>query len=208
MVKQSSTVNICFCQGVVKGQIFSPTPSVAKLNVMVRCDRKNPKTKKKEMHVHNFTAYGADALQMTALCHDGSVVFLTYHIEIKLRVDRQSGVSKVVEENVVDSILVHPDEAAGRVPYLNRCFFQGIYLGVAKQPNAEGIFVLSAYAEADNGSRLHVSFIVYGEQAEKIQSRFSKGQRILIEYKIEKSKRILRNGKNEYFTNRVVERVG
>lgn len=209
MVKQNGMVNLCFCQGVVKGQVYSPSPEVAKLNVIVRCSRKNPKTKKKDIHVHNFIAYGFDASQVVSLCHDGSVVFIAYHVDTKIRIDRKTGVAKVIEENIIDSINLHPDDSVGRIPYLNRCFFQGIFLGLMKQPNAEGIYVLDAYFDSENGDRVHLKFFVYGDElAQRILMNHTKGERMLIEYQIEKSKRILKNGSTEYFTNRVVDRIG
>lgn len=209
MIKQNSMVNLCFCQGVVRGQVFSPNPDVAKINVMVRCSRKNPKTKKRDIHLHNFIAHGFDATQIATLCHDGSVVFITYHVETKIRADNKTGVTKLIEENVIDTISLHPEDTVGKVPFLNRCFFQGIFLGLTKQPNAEGIYVLDACYDQDDGGRMHLKFFVYGDaQAQNISASHNKGERILIEYQLEKSKRIMANGNTEFYENRVVDRIG
>ena len=54
MVNQNKMVNLGHCQGIVVGEVFSPYPNIAILNVRVKSDRKNPETKKHEMHLINF----------------------------------------------------------------------------------------------------------------------------------------------------------
>lgn len=209
MVKQDSMVNIGFCQGVVKGNVYSPTSTIAKLNVQVRCDRKNPKTRKREIHVLNFTMYGDEAGKLSKTVGDGDAVFIIYHLESKVRVNRQTGISTITEEAVADSISAFQTETFGRTPYLNRGFFQGTYLGVIAQPNSNGIYILTVYAEnKDSGERIHMPFVIYGTFGKTIEEKFKKGQRILVEYKIEKSKRQRCDATTEHFTNRVVERIG
>ena len=50
--------------------------------------------------------------------------------------------------------------------------------------------------------------MVYGVLGEHIINTFHKGETVLIEYKVEKSKRTLADGSGEYFTNYVIERIG
>lgn len=56
MVKNKSTVNFGICQGVVRASPFSPMPGIAMFDVRVKSNRKNPKTKRYEVHVLNFVA--------------------------------------------------------------------------------------------------------------------------------------------------------
>lgn len=209
MVKQNSMINIGFCQGLVKGRVYLPKSTIAKLNVQVRCDRKNPKTRKREIHVLNFTVYGNEAEKLAEIADDGDVVFITYHLESKVRVNRQNGISTITEENVADCISVFKQDFSGRTPYLNHGFFQGRYLGVIAQPNSSGIYILTIYAENhETGEKVHMPFVIYGPLGKTIEEKYKKGQCILVEYKIEKSKRIRRDNSVEHFTNRVVERIG
>ncbi len=74
--------------------------------------------------------------------------------------------------------------------------------------NATGIYVLNVRAEDKiNGNRMFTSFVIYSTIGDKIREYYKKGRRIMVEYKIEKSKRELPDGRNEFFTNRVVERI-
>jgi len=50
-------------------------------------------------------------------------------------------------------------------------------------------------------------FYVFGKYAEHIAQAFQKGKPALIEYKIEKSKHVRRDGRTEYFTNCIVEQI-
>jgi len=49
---------------------------------------------------------------------------------------------------------------------------------------------------------------VYGALGEFIESNFTKGELVLVEYKIEKSKRLRPDGQADYFTNCVLEKIG
>ena len=208
MKNQKFTVNIGYCQGVIQGNVFRQKNSVAKFNVAVRSDRKNPKTNKKEVHVLNFTMYGESAESLHLLCGDRDRVFVAYHLESRVKVNRKTGIGECVEEYVADSVIVRNIGDNNRLPTLNRGYLECEFLDITEMYNATGIYVLNVRAEDKiNGNRMFTSFVIYSTIGDKIREYYKKGRRIMVEYKIEKSKRELPDGRNEFYTNRVVERI-
>lgn len=208
MKNQKFTVNMGHCQGMMQGNVFRQKNSVAKFNVAVRSDRKNPKTNKKDVHVLNFTMYGEDAENLHLLCGDRDRVFVTYHLESRVKVNRKTGVGECVEEYVADSVIVRNIGENDRLPTLNRGYLECEFLDITEMYNATGIYLLNVRAEDKiNGNRMFTSFVIYSALGDKIREYYKKGRRIMVEYKIEKSKRELPDGQNEYYTNRVVERI-
>ncbi len=209
MRNQKFTVNVGFCQGTVQGNVFHQRSSVAKFNVMVRTDRKNPKTNRKEVHVLNFTMYGEAAESLHLLIGDRDKVFVTYHLEARVKVNKKTGISECVEEYVADSVVVRNGDINDRLPTINRGYLECDFLDIAEMHNAKGIYVLNVRAEDKmNGNKMYTSFIIYSALGDKIREYYKKDRRIMVEYKLEKSKRELPDGRNEYYTNRVVERIG
>ena len=95
-----------------------------------------------------------------------------------------------------------------RLPTLNRGYLECEFLDITEMYNATGIYVLNVRAEDKiNGNRMFTSFVIYSTIGDKIREYYKKGRRIMVEYKIEKSKRELPDGRNEFYTNRVVERI-
>lgn len=208
MKNQKFTVNMGYCQGVIQGNVFRQKNSVAKFNVAVRSDRKNPKTNKKEVHVLNFTMYGEAAESLHLLCGDRDRVFVAYHLESRVKVNRKTGIGECVEEYVADSVIVRNIGDNDRLPTLNRGYLECEFLDITEMYNATGIYVLNVRGEDKiNGNRMFTSFVIYSTIGDKIREYYKKGRRIMVEYKIEKSKRELPDGRNEFFTNRVVERI-
>ena len=193
---------------MMQGNVFRQKNSVAKFNVAVRSDRKNPKTNKKDVHVLNFTMYGEAAENLHLLCGDRDRVFVTYHLESRVKVNRKTGVGECVEEYVADSVIVRNIGENDRLPTLNRGYLECEFLDITEMYNATGIYLLNVRAEDKiNGNRMFTSFVIYSALGDKIREYYKKGRRIMVEYKIEKSKRELPDGQNEYYTNRVVERI-
>lgn len=207
MVKNKSTVNFGICQGVVRASPFSPMPGIAMFDVRVKSNRKNPKTKRYEVHVLNFVAKGAVAEEARKTIHDGSIVFLSFHLEERTNVT-DNGVCNFHQERVVDKIIVRSPYEYGAPGYTNHGVLQGKYIGITKIETAEGIYDLTIMLNDPLKRRpQHFSFIVYGVLGESIEKRFVKGQTVLVEYKIEKSKRTRRDGKVDHFTNLVLEKI-
>lgn len=207
MVVPNGSVNCGFCQGVVQGAIYSPKETIAKVNIQVKDERKNPKTKKRPVYVLNFTAYDENARQLVKLCKTGDVLFIRYHLDFKVKIDRHTGIGAFRDEKIIDDIALCNVSGKKTIANLNFGLFQGTYIGITKQPNANNIYVLSALEEK-NHAKIHLRFMVYGALGEFIEATVTKGELILIEYKIEKSKRLRPDGQADYFTNCVLERIG
>lgn len=200
--------NFGFCQGIIKGTVYSPNDSVAMINLLVRSNRKNPKTKKREISLLNFSARGENAKKLQELCHDGDIAMVSFHLEEKLHIEKKNGVSNPVQEMVIDDIIIRGPASDGKQPYLNKGFIQGAFLGIYRIPGAEGISVVNVLRnDLEKGVKQHHRFFVYGAFGEQIERSFEKGRPTLVEYKIEKSKHVPENGKAEYFTNCVIEQI-
>ena len=132
MKNQKFTVNMGYCQGMMQGNVFRQKNSVAKFNVAVRSDRKNPKTNKKDVHVLNFTMYGEAAENLHLLCGDRDRVFVTYHLESRVKVNRKTGVGECVEEYVADSVIVRNIGENDRLPTLNRGYLECEFLDITE----------------------------------------------------------------------------
>jgi hypothetical protein len=209
MVKLNGSVNCGFCQGVVKGDVYSPADSVAKVNIQVKDERKNPKTKKRPLYVLNFTAFDENAHQLVKHCKAGDILFVRYHLDVKVNIDRHTGIGAFRDERIIDDVVLCKPSGKRTVANLNCGIFQGVFIGITKQPNADNIYMVSVLEErSSDNSKLHQRFVVYGALGEFIESNFTKGELVLVEYKIEKSKRLRPDGQADYFTNCVLEKIG
>ena len=207
MVKNKSSINFGICQGVVRGSPFAPMPDVTMFDVRVKSNRKNPKTKKYEMHVLNFVARGSMAAETRKTLSDGCIVFLSYHLEERANIN-ENGVCNFRQDRVVDNIIVRSPYENGSPGYTNHGVLQGKYIGITKIATAEGIYDLSIVLNDPVRKRpQHFSFVVYGVLGDSIERRFAKGKTVTIEYKIEKSKRSRRDGRVDYYTNLVLEKI-
>lgn len=208
MLVKNGSLNYALCQGIVRGSVFSPQEGIVKMNLQVKDTRKNPNTNRYPMFILNFTGYGDIAEQMKT-CQDRSIVLLRYHLGNRVKINLATGISTIEEEMIVDEIIATPPESRNRIAYLNKGFFQGVYIGTVLQPNADGIYNVSVLLEDEQKkNKTHLHFIVYGVLGEHIMNTFHKGETVLIEFKVEKSKRMLADGMGEYFTNYVIERIG
>lgn len=209
MVDKDFMLNNGMCRGIVRGQIFQPRESVAKFNVLVKSDRKNPVTKKHDIFMLNFVIYGDEAGKFAEACGDGDSVLLKYHVESAVSWRKKDGLSVTEDIYVVDESFVFPREEGRRVPSLNRGFLECYFIDAYKAVNAEGIYKMNVFfIDQRRHRKMYASFIIYGDLGRSVAEYYSKGRRMIVEYSIQKSKRELKNGEIIYFTNRVVERVG
>lgn len=208
MVKKKTAVNFGVCQGIVRGSVFIASSGIALFDVRVKSNRKNPKTKKYEMHILNFVARGRMADEAVRSLKDGAVVFLNYHLEERISVNRNSGVSRFFQDRVVDQICVRSPEDEGAPGYTNHGLLRCKFIGITKIATAEGIHELTVLFDDPVGRILqHFTFVVYGVLGDSIERRFKKGQTVTIEYKVEKSKRSRFDGRTDYYTNLVLEKI-
>ena len=208
MVNTKKNVNLGFCQGVVRGQAYSPCPDIVMFDIRVKNERKNPKTKKREMQILNFVAKGETAKLIKTSVKDRDIVFVSYHLEERINVNQETGLTKFVLDRVVDEVYVRPETETGKPGYMNHGVVHGKYLGTTKVESAEGIYnVCILFEDPNRYNKQHFNFVVYGVLGDTLENRFEKGQCVAVEYKVEKSKRIRKNGKTDYFTNLVLEKI-
>ena len=181
--------NFGFCQGIVRGAPYRPRDGIAKINLQIRSNRKNPKTNKYTISMLNFLAYGETAEKVESVCKDGAIVLLNYHLQEYKHMDKRTGVQSAADEFVIDDV-------------------QSFFLGICPMPGSEGIWTLDLMCvNPITNQRTSHRFFVFGKYAERIEQAFQKGKPAMVEYKIEKSKHVRRDGRTEYFTNCIVEQI-
>ena len=208
MVIKNESVNIGYCQGVVIGGLFSPSPSVAVLSVRVKSERRNPVTKKFDMQVFKLVALGEMVDQVKRACKEGDRITVSYYLKERVQISKRTGIGSFVNEMIIKDIYVRSEDERGRAGIVNIGILQGKFIGVVKVPNAEGIYNLSVLYNSDlKYGPQHFNFVIYGSLGEKIMDAYEKGQYITVQYKVERSKHIRDDGKTDYFTNYVVEKI-
>lgn len=200
--------NFGFCQGIVRGAPYRPRDGIAKINLQIRSNRKNPKTNKYTISMLNFLAYGETAEKVESVCKDGAIVLLNYRLQEYKHMDKRTGVQSAADEFVIDDVKSVGVITDGKQPYLNKGYLQGFFLGICPMPGSEGIWTLDLMCvNPTTNQRTSHRFFVFGKYAERIEQAFQKGKPAMVEYKIEKSKHVRRDGRTEYFTNCIVEQI-
>lgn len=208
MVRKNMLMNMGLCMGVVNAPAFCPKPGVAKLDVAIRAERQNPKTKKYPMQVLNFVAYGEMAEQVSQMCKKGCVVWLEYHLEDRLIISRSTGVGKFQTDLVIHQISVRDEKHSSRVCYRNEGVLDGVFLGIEKVPNTESVYTLDVlHTDMQKRRESHFRFYVYGSFGQTVKDSYSKGQPVTVAFKVEKLTKVRENEKSAYFTNLVMERL-
>lgn len=208
MVRKNESVNIGYCQGVVIGGIYSPTPSVAIVSVRVKSERRNPVTKRFDMQGFKLVALGEMAEQVKRACKDGDRVTVSYYLKERVQISKRTGIGSFVNEMIIKDVYIRSEDERGRAGIVNTGFLQGRFIGVVKAPNAEGIYNLSVLYNSDlKYGPQHFNFVIYGALGEKIMTAYEKRQYVSIQYKVERIKHFRDDGKTDYFTNYVVEKI-
>ena len=208
MVKKNVSLNIGYCQGVMNAGVFSPSPSYARMDVRTKNVRKNPVTKRYDMQVFNFVALGDMVEQIVHGCKVGDRVTVSYYLKERVHINKRTGKGAFVNEMIIKDIFVRSAADEGKVGSVNFGFLQGKFIGVVKVPHAEGIYNLSVLYDSDlKYGPQHFDFVVYGPLGEKLMSAYEKGQYVNVQYKVEKVRHIRNDGKPEFFTNFVVEKI-
>lgn len=208
MVKKNVSLNIGYCQGVMNAGVFSPSPSYARLDVRTKNERRNPVTKKYDMQVFNFVALGDMVKQIVNDCKVGDRVTVSYYLKERVHINKRTGKGSFINEMILKDIFVRNAADEGKVGSMNFGFLQGKFIGIVKVPHAEGIYNLSVLYDSDlKYGPQHFEFVVYGSLGEKLMSAYKKGQFVNVQYKVEKVKHIRSDGKSEFFTNFVVEKI-
>ena len=108
----------------------------------------------------------------------------------------------------IKDIFIRDEEGKGRAGYLNTAHLQCRFIGICRIPNSKDVYRLDVlYKVSKSRTPQRFTFYVYGPKGEDIRNNYKKGQAILLQYKIEKSKRTRSDGKTDYYTNLVVERL-
>lgn len=208
MVKKNESVNVGYCQGIVTGGIYSPSPSFAIMGVRLINDRRNPVTKKHDMQVFNFVALDDMVDQVKRVCKDGDRVTVCYYLKERVQISKRTGEGSFVNEMIVKDVYIRSADEKGKMGVMNTGFIQGKFVGIVKVPGAEGIYNLDVLYDSDlKYGPQHFNFVVYGPLGEKLMTAYEKGQFVSVQYKVERIKHIRKDGRTDYFTNYVVEKI-
>ena len=208
MVKKKVSLNIGYCQGIVNAGVYSPSPSYGRLDVRTINERRNPVTKRHDVQVFNFVALGDMVEQIVHSCKVGDRVTVSYYLKERVHINKRTGKGAFVNEMILKDVFVRGASDEGRVGPLNFGFIQGKFIGIVKVPHAEGIYNLTVLYESDRKyGPQHFEFVVYGSLGEKLMSNYKKGQYVNVQYKAEKVRHIRSDGRAEFFTNFVVEKI-
>ena len=141
-------------------------------------------------------------------CKVGDRVTVSYYLKERVHINKRTGKGAFVNEMIIKDIFVRSAADEGKVGTVNFGFLQGKFIGVVKVPHAEGIYNLSVLYDSDlKYGPQHFDFVVYGPLGEKLMSAYEKGQYVNVQYKVEKVRHIRNDGKPEFFTNFVVEKI-
>lgn len=208
MLKLNGSVNVGFCQGFLKGPIKVIGPNVACLRIQVIDKHVNPKTKVPNTHMLNFIIKDELAVELLSDSRYDNLILVSYHLGTHFRFNNALGIGRFETQLEIDGFCYKENEKKGGYPYLNRGFYQCVFLGVTPVINANGIYTVDTVVDDQvTGKRKHLPFTVFGSYGEIIERNYSPGQELLIEYKLERSKNQRDDGGVEFFTNCIVEKI-
>lgn len=208
MLKLNGFVNCGFCQGTVCGPIIEIDKSIIAIDLNVQDTRVNPRTQKKRYYRLRFIARDELANRFKKEYQVGDLVLLNYHLSTRFRFNKNIGIGRFENQFDVMDYCIKKRRENERTAYLNKGLYQCTFLGIAPQINAEGIHVVDTVLDVEEGSkRTHISFIVFGGYCEYIKENFTAGQKVTIEYKLERTTSTRPDGDIESFTNCIVEKI-
>ena len=208
MLKLNGSVNVGFCQGVLKGPIKIIGSNVACVRIQVIDKHINPKTKAPNSHMLSFIIKDELAVKLLSDSRYDDLILVSYHLGTHFRFNNALGIGRFENQLEIDDFCYKENSENNDYPYLNRGYYQCVFLGITPVINASGIYTIDTVVDDYiTGRRKHLSFTLFGAYGEIIKSNFSPGQELLIEYKLERSRNKRDDGGVEYFTNCIVEKI-
>lgn len=208
MLKLNGSVNVGFCQGILKGPIKIIGSNVASVRILVFDKRINPVTNAPNSHMLNFIIKDEVAVRLLSDSRYDNLILVSYHLDMHFRFKKSIGIGRFENQLEIDDFCYKENANLDNCPYLNRGCYQCIFLGISPVINSNGIYtVYTVVDDQTTSKRRHVSFKLFGRYSEIVKGNYSPGQEVMIEYKLERSKNRRADGEVELFTNCIVERI-
>ena len=206
-MKFNSSVNIGFCQGILKRPIKIIGADAVSVKIRVIDSRINPKTNKPNTYLLRFVAKGDAAKELINDARYENSILVRYHLGAHFKFNKTLGIGRFETQFEIDDFC-YKEPLKGKDSFLNRGLYQCEFLGINPVINTNGVYTVDTVVnDRDAEKRLHLSFTVFGSYGEIIKEMFAPGQEITIVYKLERSKDERDDGEVEFFTNCILEKI-
>lgn len=206
-MKLNGSVNVGFCQGILKRPIKIIGVDTAVVKIKVIDSRINPKTNKPNTHLLRFIAKGNVAKDLIDDTRYESLILLSYHLGTHFKFNNTLGIGRFETKFEIDDFC-YREPLNNADSFLNRGIYQCEFLGITPVYNSNNVYTVDTVVNDVNaGKRLHLSFTVFGSYGEVIEQSYTSGQEITIVYKLERSKDEREDGGVEFFTNCILEKI-
>lgn len=206
-MKFNSSVNIGFCQGILKRPIKIIGADAVSVKIRVIDSRINPKTNKPNTYLLRFVAKGDVARELINDARYENSILVSYHLGGYFKFNKTLGIGRFETQFEIDDFC-YKEPLKGKDSFLNRGLYQCEFLGINPVINANSVYTVDTVVnDRDAEKRLHLSFTVFGSYGEIIEEMYAPGQEITIVYKLERSKDERDDGEVEFFTNCILEKI-
>lgn len=206
-MKFNSSVNIGFCQGILKRPIKIIGADTVSVKIRVIDSRINPKTNKPNTYLLRFVAKGDAAKELINDARYENSILVRYHLGAHFKFNKTLGIGRFETQFEIDDFC-YKEPLKGKDSFLNRGLYQCEFLGINPVINTNSVYTVDTVVnDRDAEKRLHLSFTVFGSYGEIIKEMFAPGQEITIVYKLERSKDERDDGEVEFFTNCILEKI-
>lgn len=207
MLKLNSSVNVGFCQGILKEPVKVIAPDVAAARILVIDRRINPITKVPDSHMLSFIVKGELACELLRDSRYDALILVSYHLGTYFRFNNTLGIGRFETQLEMDAFCYKEKMDDDKFSYLNRGYYQCVFLGITPVINANRKYTVDTVVDDPiTGKRKHLPFTVFGRYSEIIETYYSPGEEVLIEYRVERSKNELDDGEVEFITHCIVEK--
>ena len=208
-----TNINRGICQGIVTGDIYCPTDTVAIITLKVKDSRVNPVSGEKKKHYVQFTAFDEVAELVKDNAQTGQIIYVEYQLTSSKKMD-ENGVSKFYKNRVIENIVfgevLQPD-AQTSVPYQNIGFVQGEFVSLKRVEKVKGIAYLTVriHMTADNGKEFvfYPQFTVFGGLIDVVENKYEPDSLVHVTYKIETDVKADAEGNKIYYTDYIANRI-
>ena len=203
------TINKGFCEGMVIGDLFTPTDDVSICTVRVRDARIRPDTKQQTISYIQFTAFDEVAKSLREIDIKDKVIYIEYFISTSKKTD-ENGISKFYKNRIIQNFFIfEKPEDAKLIPYINLGFAQGEFVSIKKATKSTGIYFLTIKLTTNDNGKIktyYPQFTIYGDKFAELFNKYNSGDLISITYRIETEKKNI-DGSEEFFTDYIVTEV-
>ena len=207
MLKLNGSVNIGFCQGILKRPIKIIGADTAALKIRVIDSRINPKTNKPNTYLLHFIVKGDVAEKLINDTRYENLILVSYHLGAHFKFNNTLGIGRFETQFEIDDFC-YKEPTNDEISYLNRGLYQCQFLGITLVFNSNNVYTVDTVVNDTNAQkRLHLSFTVFGSYGEVIEETYVSGQEITIVYKLERSRDERDDGGVEFFTNCILEKI-